>query len=217
MHVRVDQARHHGPACGVEDHDIGAGGELATVLGNFDDLILLDPQRRSRPQFRSLGIQEPGVLDDEIDHVCCFFWKSRDALCRHLRRTLLGSPAGRLGQARPSGPDKITRVGRQSACGLATARTAKCSFSQPGIPERNQLGEFLLLLGDPIRRPRFIPGAGVSGGLFDQLGDVLPVSRRCALKLIDRKTVVHRSDLWVVLGGPARALFRSAGTPKPAH
>ena len=68
MDVRIDQAGHHGPAFGVEDHDIGAGGKLATVLGDFDDLVLFDPQRCSRPQFSSRGIQKLGVLDDEAGH-----------------------------------------------------------------------------------------------------------------------------------------------------
>jgi hypothetical protein len=68
MYVGIDQAGHHGPAFGVEDHDIGAGGKLAPVLGDFDDLVRFDPQRSSRPQFSSQGIQKLGVPDDEAWH-----------------------------------------------------------------------------------------------------------------------------------------------------
>jgi hypothetical protein len=68
---------------------------------------------------------------------------------------------------------------------------------QPGVSERNQLGEFLLLLGDTIRRSRFISGTGVSRGLFDQPGDILPYHRDALFKLVDRGIVVHRCDLCV--------------------
>jgi hypothetical protein len=40
--------------------------------------------------------------------------------------------------------------------------------------ERDQPGKLLLLFGDPVRGPCFIPGARKRGSLFDQPSYVLP-------------------------------------------
>jgi hypothetical protein len=77
------------------------------------------------------------------------------------------------------------------------------SFRRPGVPECDQLGELLLLLGDPVRGPGFIAGTGVSRGLFDQVDDVLPYHGDPFLKLAVCRSVVHRPTSGV--GGAAAA------------
>jgi hypothetical protein len=68
MHMRIDQAGHQSPALGIDDRNVGAGGDRATVFGDFRDHVLFDPDRRPRAQLRGFGVQELGVLDDEAGH-----------------------------------------------------------------------------------------------------------------------------------------------------
>jgi hypothetical protein len=68
MHMRVDEARHESSAFGIKNYHVGIGGEIATVLGNFNDLVLFDPERGSGSQFPSLGIQEFCVFDYQVRH-----------------------------------------------------------------------------------------------------------------------------------------------------
>ena len=64
----IDQTRHEGSALGIKDHDISISGQIASVVGNFNDFVLFDPQRCSRSLFPGLGIQELRVLDYEVRH-----------------------------------------------------------------------------------------------------------------------------------------------------
>jgi hypothetical protein len=54
--------------------------------------------------------------------------------------------------------------------------------TQPSVSEFNQPGQFLLLLGDPVRGSVFIFSTRVRSGLFDQLIDILPYHGNALVK-----------------------------------
>jgi hypothetical protein len=64
--------------------------------------------------------------------------------------------------------------------------TIIAAIKQQGASKFNQLGEFLLLLRDPVCRPVFIFGTGVRSGLFDQLINILPYHRNALVKFNNR-------------------------------
>jgi hypothetical protein len=58
--------------------------------------------------------------------------------------------------------------------------------AQQSVSEFIEPCELLLLLRDPVRRPVFIFGTRVGGGLFDQVVDILPDCRNALVKFGDR-------------------------------
>src|SRR5271155_1255601 len=72
----------------------------------------------------------------------------------------------------PSWRTQVMANARSAPSGPNRGRS--CLFRRSGIPERNQLGKYLLLLRDPVRRPGLISRTGVSRGLLDQVDYVLP-------------------------------------------
>jgi hypothetical protein len=79
--------------CASIRRDVGAGGDRATVFGDFRDHVLFDPDRCSQPQLRGFDVQELGVLDDEAGHRL-LLWFANIARAAPSNRTTL-SPMSR--------------------------------------------------------------------------------------------------------------------------
>jgi hypothetical protein len=78
-----------------------------------------------------------------------------------------------------------------------STRAFRSGLGATGIPDRNQPGKLPLLFSNPVGRPGFVPGAWESGGLFDQLGDILPYHRNSLFEFADgRFAVLHASCVW---------------------
>src|ERR1700722_16251382 len=65
-------------------------------------------------------------------------------------------------------------------------------FAALRVAERDELLELLLLLGDAVGRELLVAGAGIGGGLLDQLHEVLPDDGNAFFELADRGATVHR-------------------------